>query len=339
MNTPRHLLVTGGAGFIGSNFLQYWKKRYPFDSLVVVDTLTYAGNLEHIKQVLQQGQTYFYQVDINDSKKITKIICKHSIDTIVNFAAESHVDRSIKSPDEFIQSNIVGTYNLLAAAKTIWSKSDKNMEANCRFHQISTDEVCGMLGKEESPFNEESPYLPNSPYSASKAAADHLVRAYQHTYHMPTTISICSNNYGPNQYDEKLIPTIIQKCIDYQPIPIYGDGSNIRDWLHVHDHCRALELILTRGHAGQRYAIGGNCEMSNLDLAHLICKIFDEIYPDKLPHSSLINFVKDRPGHDWRYAINTDKMHREFNWMPQISFYQGIRSLILEKLNKKEQII
>lgn len=309
----RRLLVTGGAGFIGTNFVHYWIKRHPQDRLVVLDALTYAGNLANLDPVKDHPSFRFVHGNICDDVLVNKLFEEERFDTVVHFAAESHVDRSITGPDAFIQTNIVGTHVLLKASKRVWL-DDKTWIGPSRFHHVSTDEVYGSLGPDDLPFTEETPYAPNSPYSASKAASDHLVRAYHHTYSLDTTVSNCSNNYGPYQFPEKLIPLCIVNLLNAKPLPIYGDGKNIRDWLHVEDHCRGIELILEKGKSGETYNIGGNNECNNLQLVETLCTLMDERRHDGAPHKKHIQFVEDRLGHDRRYAINTSKIKRELGF-------------------------
>lgn len=326
--TPRNVLVTGGAGFIGANFIRYFLAQYPQAKVINLDLLTYAGSLDNLKDLPKNSAYDFIQGDICDAALIATILRKHQIDTIIHFAAESHVDRSIQGPAPFIQTNLVGTFNLLEAARQFWLQEKKWNAEQCRFHHISTDEVYGSLAKTDPAFTEETAYQPNSPYSASKAGSDHLVRAYFHTYCLPVTMSQCSNNYGPYQHPEKFIPTVIRSCLAWQPIPVYGDGSNIRDWLYVEDHCRGIAEILKRGRVGETYNIGGLNEIDNLTVAKQICSLLDELQPQNKSYSSLITFVTDRPGHDWRYAIDISKISRELGWKPQESFQSGLRKTV-----------
>ncbi|MDX1736341.1 MAG: dTDP-glucose 4,6-dehydratase [Halioglobus sp.] len=333
----KSLLVTGAAGFIGTNFVHYWRRQHPQDSIVAFDALTYAGNRSSIADLEDSAQFTFVHADIRDYDTVLATLRTHDIDTIVHFAAESHVDRSISGPDAFIQTNVVGTHTLLQAAREHWLAGDA--VAAHRFHHVSTDEVYGSLSADAPGFHEERKYEPNSPYSASKAASDHLVRAYQHTYQLQVTTSNCSNNYGPWHYPEKLIPLCLTNILRGRPLPVYGDGSNIRDWLYVEDHCRGIELVLLKGKLGETYNIGGNNEYSNLDIVHLLCARLDarfaadaslaQRYPDAPPargdsSSSLIEFVEDRAGHDWRYAIDATKITRELGYAPRESFASGI---------------
>lgn len=325
---PHNLLVTGGAGFIGANFIRYMLKECPWVSILNLDLLTYAGSLTNLAHLPDPKRHVFMQGDIGDPHLVPMLLKKYAIDTIVHFAAESHVDRSIEGPAPFIHTNVVGTFNLLEAARNYWLNEQGWDNKHCRFHHISTDEVFGALQKQDPPFTETTPYAPNSPYSASKAASDHLVRAYYHTYGLPITVSNCSNNYGPYQHGEKLIPTIIRSCLNRLPIPIYGDGSNIRDWLYVTDHCRGIHAILERGQIGESYNLGGHHEVDNLTLAYQICALMDQHYPKDEPYHHLIQFVTDRKGHDWRYAIDTKKVMLELNWRPEESFQSGLRKTL-----------
>jgi len=334
----KNILVTGGCGFIGTNFIKYIFKKTAFKGRIInIDKLTYAGNPENLIDIDKKfGKTrYIYErVDINKTKSITSIFDQYSIDTVINFAAESHVDRSIYGPRDFIKTNILGTFNLLEIAKESWA-NDKNT----LFHHISTDEVYGSLGK-TGYFKEDSPYTPRSPYSASKASSDHLVMAFFHTYSLPATISNCSNNYGPYQFPEKLIPLLILNACQGKVLPIYGDGLNIRDWLFVEDHCAAIWKVINRGKLGETYNIGGDSEKTNIQVANNICDILEHIYPLKKnkflnlsksnlkKYQELITFVPDRPGHDRRYAINSQKIKRELGWKPLISFTNGLEKTI-----------
>jgi len=325
---PKRILVTGGAGFIGSNFVCHLLRHYSAIAIVNLDKLTYAGSPTNLLEVQQNPNHFFVQGDITDKALILSLLSKHEIDAVVHFAAESHVDRSISGPAAFIHTNVVGTFTLLEAVREFWLHEKKWDTGQCRFHHISTDEVYGSLGPDDPPFSEVSPYMPNSPYSASKAGSDHLVRAYAHTYGLPVTLSNCSNNFGPKQHPEKFIPTIIHSCLQQKPIPIYGDGSNIRDWLYVEDHCRAIDLVLRQGQPGRTYNVGANNEWSNIEIAEYIATRMDELYPNKIPHDRLIQYVTDRPGHDWRYAINDDRLKRELGWSLQYTFEEGIEKTI-----------
>ncbi|HWP95051.1 MAG TPA: dTDP-glucose 4,6-dehydratase [Gammaproteobacteria bacterium] len=325
----RSLLVTGGAGFIGANFVHHWIRQYPQDRVIVLDALTYAGNLLNLEPVKAHAGLRFVHGDICDEPLVRRLFAEERIDTVVHFAAESHVDRSITDPDAFLRTNVMGTHVLLKAAKHAWLENAA-WNGPCRFHHVSTDEVYGSLGPQDPAFTEETPYAPNSPYSASKAASDHLVRAYHHTYGLPVTISNCSNNYGPYQFPEKLIPVILLNALAGKPLPIYGDGQNVRDWLYVEDHCRAIERILTAGKAGETYNVGGKCERTNLDLVTTICRLLDERVPRSggARYESLITFVPDRPGHDRRYAIDTTKIERTLGWRPLETLESGLRRTV-----------
>ena len=337
-----NLLVTGGAGFIGANFVQYWARQYPEDRLVVLDALTYAGNLASLQSLSGNEQYRFVKGDIVDRDAVVALLQEEQIDTIVHFAAESHVDRSISAPAAFIDTNIVGTHNLLQAARNVWLDSDE-APANHRFHHVSTDEVYGSLGATDPGFSESTPYAPNSPYSASKAASDHLVRAYHHTYGLQVSTSNCSNNYGPYQFPEKLIPLMIVNALDGKSLPIYGDGSNIRDWLYVEDHIRGIDLVIKKGAVGETYNIGGNEEDANLDIVNTLCSCIDDVFAgnrelaERFPNapaaeghatSSLITMVKDRPGHDWRYAIDASRIENELNFTPAHDFASGLSKTV-----------
>lgn len=328
MFQPKHLLVTGGAGFIGCNFIRYLLKQWPACKIVNLDNLTYAGSLENIKDLSHLPNYHFIQGNICDKQHVSHILEHHSIDTIVHFAAESHVDRSIQGPALFVETNLVGTYTLLEAARHLWLSIEKRDAKQCRFHHISTDEVYGSLQLGEQAFTEETAYQPRSPYSATKAGSDHLVQAYSQTYGLPTTLSNCSNNYGPYQHEEKFIPTIIRACLKQEKIPVYGNGKNIRDWLYVDDHCEGVLEILKRGTPGEKYLLGGNNEWENLKLAHYICEQMDIIKPAQKKYAHLIEFVTDRLGHDLRYAVDCKKMRHEFNWQPRESFATGIKKTI-----------
>lgn len=300
------LLITGGAGFIGSNFIHYILKKYPDYEIVNLDLLTYAGNLENLKDVENNPNYKFVKGDIADAKLVTELA--KDVDMIVHFAAESHVDRSIINAESFIKTNVIGTYTLLEAAKN---------NGNIRFHHVSTDEVFGSLGLDDPAFNEKTAYDPRSPYSASKAASDHLVRAYYHTYNLPVTVSNCSNNYGPYHFPEKLIPLFITNLLEGKKVPLYGNGLNVRDWLYVEDHCAAIDLIIHHGKIGETYCIGGNAEKNNREITHELLKLMDK-------NESYVELVKDRPGHDKRYAINFSKIKKELGWEPSVNFEEGL---------------
>lgn len=314
--SPKNVLVTGAAGFIGSHFVKKVLRTHDNIKVISLDKLTYAGSLTNLSEVMTDPRHSFVRGDICDQNLVGLVLREHCIDTIVHFAAESHVDNSIEGPGIFFETNVLGTQILLEAAKHYWFVEKRWDGEKCRFHHISTDEVYGSLSADDLAFTEKSRYEPNSPYSASKAGSDHVVRAYSHTYNVPVTVSNCSNNYGPNQHPEKLIPTVIRCCLEQQTIPIYGDGSNIRDWLYVEDHCAAIERILWQGSIGEVYNIGGDHEVSNLTLAESICHIMDSLYPTQAPHARLISFVEDRLGHDWRYAIDSTKIKKELKWLP-----------------------
>ena len=304
MYIPKNILVTGAAGFIGSNFVRMMLSRSESIKLVSYDKLTYAGSLDNLKHIENEHNHAFIHGDIRDEQQVFNALREHTIDTIVHFAAESHVDNSITGPKAFFETNVMGTFTLLEAARQYWQEELKLDDRSCRFHHVSTDEVYGTLGVDDPGFTELTPYAPNSPYSASKAGSDHAARSYFHTYKLPVTVSNCSNNYGPYQHAEKLIPVIIQRCLDQKAIPVYGDGSNIRDWLFVDNHCDAIECIISNGEVGEVYNVGGNNELSNLALVKEICKLMDHYVPQNSPHEQLIAFVEDRKGHDWRYAID-----------------------------------
>ena len=327
----KNILITGGAGFIGSHVVKRFVNKYPNYNIYNVDNLTYAGNLSNLKDLEDKKNYFFFKIDIKNHNEILKLFIDKKITDVIHLAAESHVDKSIENSFEFAETNVLGTLSLLEASKISWDLSSKNNI----FYHISTDEVYGSLGLEGS-FTEYSKYDPNSPYSASKASSDHFVRAYHKTYGLPILISNCSNNYGPNQHAEKMIPNIINSLLMQIKIPIYGDGKNIRDWLYVDDHCDAIELIFNNGNCGETYNIGGNYEISNIDLANIIIKIFDEIKLNNSGTSSrLIEFVNDRPGHDFRYAIDFSKIKKELGWTPKTNFDKGIRETINWYISKK----
>lgn len=322
------ILVTGGAGFIGSNFVNAWVKQ-GFGKVVNVDKLTYAGNLENLSGIQGNEDHVFVQADIGDSKVIAELLNEHEPKAILNFAAESHVDRSIHAPGEFIQTNIVGTFKLLEEVRTYWNGLNEREQGDFRFLQVSTDEVYGSLTADDPAFKETNPYEPNSPYSASKAASDHLVRAYHHTHGMPMLTTNCSNNYGPYHFPEKLIPLIIHNALNDKDLPIYGDGSNVRDWLYVEDHCSAIRCVLETGQVGETYNIGGWNEMSNLEVVHTLCDMLDLQRPkDAGSYRDQITYVTDRPGHDQRYAIDATKIERELGWKPAETFKTGIEKTV-----------
>jgi dTDP-glucose 4,6-dehydratase len=335
-NAPRRLVVTGGAGFIGANFVHYWCQQYPNDRVVVLDALTYAGNRQNLALVDQHPNFRFVKGDICDRPIVDAVLQEEGIDTLVHFAAESHVDRSILGPDAFVRTNVVGTFTLLEAFRQHWLSANK--PNSYRFHHVSTDEVYGSLNPEDPAFSETTPYAPNSPYSASKAGSDHLVRAYYHTYGMPTTMTNCSNNYGPYHFPEKLIPLICINILLGKPLPVYGDGQNVRDWLYVKDHCSAVDTVLQKGTVGETYNVGGNNEVKNIDLVHMVCELMDELAPNLpvRPAKELITFVKDRPGHDRRYAINSTKLQTELGWVPSVTVQEGLRQTVAWFLANQE---
>jgi dTDP-glucose 4,6-dehydratase len=337
-----NLLVTGGAGFIGANFVHYWLAHHPGDGVVVLDALTYAGNLASLEPARGRREFVLVHGDIRTPGLAERLLREHRITTVVHFAAESHVDRSIQGPDAFVETNIVGTHELLKAARRVWLEEGRG-DGGTRFHQVSTDEVYGSLGPNDPPFTETNIYAPNSPYAASKAASDHLVRAYHHTYGLPVTTSNCSNNYGPYQFPEKLIPLMLVNALNGKPLPVYGDGGNVRDWLYVEDHCRAVERVLLAGTVGQTYNVGGRNEWKNIDIVRLLCRLLDDAFGEdptlarRFPQcpaaagretASLISFVRDRPGHDRRYAIDARKVEGELGFVPCESFETGIRRTI-----------
>ncbi|MDJ0898246.1 MAG: dTDP-glucose 4,6-dehydratase [Xenococcus sp. MO_188.B8] len=324
----RNILITGGAGFIGSNFVRHWCQTYQSSRVIVLDALTYAGNRANITDLEVTGKIKFVQGDICDRKLVDELLLVENIDTVAHFAAESHVDRSILGPGAFVQTNVVGTFTLLEAFRQRWLKQEKPQDY--LFLHVSTDEVYGSLELDDPAFSETTPYSPNSPYSASKAGSDHLARAYYHTYGMPTIITNCSNNYGPYHFPEKLIPLMCINILLGKSLPVYGDGQNIRDWLYVEDHCRALATVLHNGKPGETYNIGGNNEVKNIDLVRLVCQLMDELAIDipVKPSSQLITFVQDRLGHDRRYAINANKIKNELGWVPQVTVEEGLRKTV-----------
>ncbi|MGO8975309.1 MAG: dTDP-glucose 4,6-dehydratase [Steroidobacteraceae bacterium] len=338
---PHNVLITGGAGFIGANFVRHWLARSDAGRVVVLDALTYAGHIENLAGLERDPRYLFVRGDICDEAAVRALLTQHQIDTLVHFAAESHVDRSILGPDDFIRTNLVGTHTLLKAAKSAWIETQ--LARPHRFHHVSTDEVYGSLGPADAPFHEATPYAPNSPYSATKAGSDHLVRAYHETYGLATTVTNCSNNYGPFQFPEKLIPLIIMNILSGDPLPVYGDGLQVRDWLHVADHCVAIELALTRGKPGEVYNIGGNSETTNIEIVKTLCALVDETliaredlrkaFPSSpaangKQASDLIVHVRDRPGHDRRYAINYAKAQRELGYAPARDLEGGLRATL-----------
>ena len=322
----RSILVTGGAGFIGANFVHYWLQSHPGDRVVVLDALTYAGSRLNLKDAEGKANFRFVHGDICDEARVAELLRGEHIDTLVHFAAESHVDRSIDGPDAFVHTNIIGTHALLKCARGQW----QGKSGDFRFHHVSTDEVFGSLSPTDPAFHEKTPYDPSSPYSASKAASDHLVRAYHRTYGLPVTLTNCSNNYGPHQFPEKLIPVIILNALAGMPIPVYGDGQQVRDWLYVADHCSAIDAVIQRGRLGETYNVGGNGERKNLSIVQTICKLLDERRPDSRhrPHEDLIKFVQDRPGHDRRYAIDIRYIKKELGWQPTESLESGLAKTV-----------
>lgn len=323
-HTPRSVLVTGGAGFIGCNFIRNLMETDEKVRVVNLDALTYAGHRASLRDVETafKDRYDFVHGDIRNKEIVRQAFTKYDVDTVVHFAAESHVDRSIDGPLDFVETNINGTANLLEAARSHWGD-----RADCRFHHVSTDEVYGSLGP-SGYFTEDTPYDPSSPYSASKAASDHLVRSWQRTFGLPVTLSNCSNNYGPYQFPEKLIPLMIGNAVAMKPLPVYGDGTNVRDWLYVIDHCTAIDAVVRRGALGRTYNVGGHNEMANIDVVHLLCDLVDEFMPGQSSRRDLITFVTDRPGHDQRYAIDASRMSNELNWNPSVTFAEGLRASV-----------
>jgi dTDP-glucose 4,6-dehydratase len=330
------LLVTGAAGFIGSNFVHYWHRHYPQTRLVILDALTYAGNRNNLADLLDHPQVDLVVGNICDRTLVNHLLHEHAIDTLVHFAAESHVDRSILGPEAFIQTNVVGTFTLLDAFRSHWN--EQRQPEHFRFLHVSTDEVYGSLGPDEPAFSETTPYAPNSPYSASKASSDHLARAYYHTYGLPTLITNCSNNYGPYHFPEKLIPLMGVNILLGKPLPVYGDGQNIRDWLYVEDHCSALDAVLHRATPGQTYNIGGQAEVKNIDLVNLLCELMNELAPDLpiRPTQELITYVRDRPGHDRRYAMDIRKIQTDLGWQPSVTLAEGLRKTVTWYLEHRD---
>lgn len=345
----QNILITGAAGFIGSNFVYYWTKQYPKHRITILDAMTYAGNRHNLSSLLEQENIELVTGSICDFALVQELISGRCIDTIIHFAAESHVDRSITGPDDFIDTNIVGTYTLLKAAKAAWL--DEDYSGQHHFHHVSTDEVYGTLSAEDPAFSETTPYAPNSPYAASKAASDHLVRAYHHTFGLNVTTSNCSNNYGPYQFPEKLIPLCLLNILQGKALPIYGDGKQIRDWLYVDDHSRGIDLIIQRGRKGETYNIGGNNEWTNINVVNLLCELMDKNFSENtelaarfpkspcaqaLPANSLITYVTDRPGHDTRYAIDATKVSSELDYQPLENFDSGLDKTVTWYLNNEQ---
>lgn len=324
------ILITGGAGFIGSNFILDWLESSDAEGVVNLDKLTYAGNLSNLRGLKDDPRHIFAHGDISDRNLVSRLLAKYRPRAIINFAAESHVDRSIHGPSEFIQTNVLGTFNLLECAREYWDSLESLEKERFRFQHVSTDEVYGSLSASDSPFKESDPYEPNSPYSASKASSDHLVRAWYHTYAFPVVTTNCSNNYGPYHFPEKLIPLVILNAINGKPLPVYGDGQQVRDWLYVGDHCSAIRAVLAKGRLGETYNIGGWNEKANIDVVKAICSILDELRPrnDEKSYVEQITFVKDRPGHDRRYAVDASKIEKELGWRPVETFDSGIRKTV-----------
>lgn len=326
----RNVLITGGAGFIGSNFVRQLLSEEPELQIINLDALTYAGSLENLKELPDPGRHTFLEGDICDRGFVNRLVEERSIDTIVHFAAETHVDRSIRGPAQFVETNVLGTFSLLEAARAVWLDKKRLPPDQVRFLHVSSDEVYGSLDADAPAFTENTSYSPNSPYAASKAASDHIVRAYEHTYGLPTLITNCSNNYGPFQFPEKLVPLLILNSISGLPLPIYGDGKQVRDWLYVEDHCEALLLVLRAGRIGETYNIGGNAQHTNLEVAQRVCSVLDDLISDSphVPHGSLIQLVEDRPGHDRRYAMDIGKIGRELGWQPRHALEEGLQETV-----------
>lgn len=322
----KQVLVTGGAGFIGSNFIRHLLRERSDVHIVNLDALTYAGSLENLKDLPGSDRHTFVQGNICDAELVERLLHEHAIDTVVHLAAESHVDRSIVGPALFVQTNLVGTFTLLEAARRVWK--EKGGFADRRFHHVSTDEVFGTLAPQDPPFRETTAYDPRSPYSASKAGSDHLVRAYFHTHGFPVTLTNCSNNYGPYQFPEKLIPLMVLNALRGKPLPVYGDGMQVRDWLYVDDHCEAIRLVLERGRPGETYGVGGENQPPNLEIVQQICALLDEFQPEAAPHIQLVKHVPDRPGHDRRYAMDITKIKTELGWAPRFDLKSGLRATV-----------
>ncbi|WP_137008588.1 dTDP-glucose 4,6-dehydratase [Aquitalea aquatilis] len=333
------ILVTGGAGFIGANFVLDWLSQQD-EPVINIDKLTYAGNLQTLSSLENDPRHLFVQGDIGDRELVCRLLQQHQVRAVINFAAESHVDRSIHGPGDFIQTNVVGTFNLLEAVRAYWNTLEGEAKATFRFLHVSTDEVYGTLSDSDAPFSETNRYEPNSPYSASKAASDHLVRAWHHTYGLPVLTTNCSNNYGPYHFPEKLIPLVILNALAGKPLPIYGDGQQIRDWLYVKDHCSAIRTVLAQGRLGETYNVGGWNEKANLDVVNSICSILDELRPktDGRGYAAQITYVQDRPGHDRRYAIDARKLQQELGWKPAETFESGIRKTVQWYLDNQDWV-
>jgi dTDP-glucose 4,6-dehydratase len=336
----KNTLITGGAGFIGSNFVRHLLREAPETAIINLDALTYAGSTENLKDLPDPSRHTFVHGDICDRVAVDSLLRNFEIDTVVHFAAETHVDRSIFGPAEFIQTNVVGTLTLLEAARSYWLEEKAFPKDDVRFHHISTDEVFGSLAPGEPAFNESTPYSPNSPYAASKAASDHLVRAFHHTYGLPVTITNCTNNYGPYQFPEKLIPLMILNALSGRPLPIYGDGRQIRDWLYVEDHCEAIKVVLDRGVPGETYNIGGGNQPANIEVVEELCSILDELLPESpyTPHRDLIEFVADRPGHDRRYDMDISKIERELGWRPKQTLETGLLNTAIWYIKNRDWV-
>jgi dTDP-glucose 4,6-dehydratase len=336
----KNVLVTGGAGFIGSNFVRYLLHSQPAVQIVNLDILTYAGSLENLRDLPDSQRHRFVQGDICDRPLVEGLLRQHEIDTIVHFAAETHVDRSIVYPEQFIRSNILGTFTLLEAARQVWQKEKRASSEPVRFHHVSTDEVFGSLGPGDPAWTESTPYEPHSPYSASKASSDHLVRAYFHTYQLPVSITNCTNNYGPQQFPEKLIPLMILNAANGRPLPVYGDGQQVRDWLYVDDHCDAILRVVEHGRPGETYNIGGGNQPPNIEIVHTLCEIMDELQPGSphAPHAGLIRYVPDRPGHDRRYAMDITRIRTELGWQPRQSLRTGLLKTVEWYLGHSEWV-
>ena len=332
-----NVLITGGAGFIGSNFVRYLLESEPDVHLVNLDALTYAGNLKNLENLPAADRYTFIRGDICDRPLVDRLFRQHAIDTVVHFAAETHVDRSISGPEQFIRTNVTGTFTLLEAARQAW-QIDGIVSDPTRFHHISTDEVYGALTPGEPAFTEATPYAPNSPYAASKAASDHLARAYFKTYGLPVTITNCSNNYGPYQFPEKLIPLMVLNALNGQPLPVYGDGRQVRDWLYVGDHCEAVHLVLEKGSPGETYNVGGDNQPPNIEIVQAVCAFLDELQPGPTRYEDLIRHVADRPGHDRRYDIDITKIRRELGWQPRQSLHSGLRQTVAWYLDHPEWV-
>lgn len=336
MSTARPILVTGGAGFIGSNFVLDWISQNK-GRVINLDLLTYAGNLGNLASLEGNPDHIFVKGDVSDRPMVDGLLAAYRPSAIVHFAAESHVDRSILGPEAFLRTNVLGTFHLLEAARIYLATLHSEEKGSFRFLHVSTDEVYGTLGPNDAPFHEGTPFAPNSPYAASKAASDHLVRAWAHTYNLPALVTNCSNNYGPLQFPEKLLPLMINHALAGKPLPVYGDGKQVRDWLYVRDHCRAIETVLEKGRPGETYNVGGGNQQANIDVVHMVCDLLDELVPESphRPHRELIRFVQDRPGHDRRYAIDAGKLESELGWRAQETFASGLRKTVQWYLDNK----